>query len=70
VSAFVRGLAERFIALPKTVMQSGTEILNISEKFSAAGRLKWRMASTSIDSMSSDNPALPAMAALPFPPGV
>jgi pimeloyl-ACP methyl ester carboxylesterase len=70
VSSFVRGLADRLIALPKTVMEAGTGLLKVTERFSSAGRLKWRMANTSIDSMSPDNPALPAIAALPFPPGV
>ena len=56
--------------MPKTIVQAGTEILKVSEKFSPAGRLKWRMANTSIDSMSPDNPALPVIAAFPMPPGV
>jgi pimeloyl-ACP methyl ester carboxylesterase len=69
-STFARRMAMRFINLPREVIQTGTELLNITERFSAAGRLKWSMATTSIDSMAPDNPGLLAIADLPFPPGI
>jgi pimeloyl-ACP methyl ester carboxylesterase len=69
-SNFVRRLAMRFINLPREFVQTGTELLNITERFSAAGRLKWNMATTSIDSMAPDNPSLLAVAELPFPSGI
>ncbi|MCF8024884.1 MAG: hypothetical protein K9K82_05300 [Desulfobacteraceae bacterium] len=69
-SSFVRGLAQRLISLPKTVVEAGTGLLNITERFTAAGRLEWRMASTSIDSMSPNNPGLIAVADLPMPHGI
>jgi pimeloyl-ACP methyl ester carboxylesterase len=67
---FARRMAAKFIALPSDFIQVGTDLMNITEKFSRAGRLKWSMAKTSIDSMASDNPGLLAMAELGFPPGV
>jgi pimeloyl-ACP methyl ester carboxylesterase len=69
-SSFVRRLAMRFINLPREFVQTGTDLLNIAERFSPAGKLKSSMARTSIDSMSPDNPALLAVAELPFPPGI
>jgi len=68
--SFARRLAARFIALPREFIQTGRDLFNIAERFSVVGRLKWNMARTSIDSMSPDNPALLAVAELPFPPGV
>jgi hypothetical protein len=68
--SFARRMAARFIALPREVLQTGTELLNISERFSVVGKLKSSMARTSIDSMSPDNPILLAIAELPFPPDV
>jgi hypothetical protein len=56
--------------LPRDILQTGTELLSITERFSASGKLKWSMARTSIDSMSPDNPSLLAIAELPFPPGI
>jgi pimeloyl-ACP methyl ester carboxylesterase len=69
-SNFVRRMAMRFINLPREFVQTGTDLLNITERFSPAGKLKASMARTSIDSMSPDNPALLAVAELPFPPGI
>jgi pimeloyl-ACP methyl ester carboxylesterase len=68
--SFVRRIAARFIALPREFIQIGTDLINITDRFSAVGKLKWSMARTSIDSMSTDNPGLLAIADLPFPPGV
>lgn len=65
--SFARRMAARFIALPREVVQTGTELLNISERFSLVGKVKSNMARTSIDSMAPDNPSLLAIAELPFP---
>jgi hypothetical protein len=67
---FARRMAMRLISLPREFVQAGTDLINITERFSLAGKLKWSMARTSIDSMSPDNPGLSALAELPFPPGV
>ncbi|MFZ2630475.1 MAG: hypothetical protein WA081_22805 [Desulfosalsimonadaceae bacterium] len=69
-SSFARRVALRFIALPREFIQTGKDLINITERFSLTGKLKWSMARTSIDSMSPDNPGLLAIAELPFPPGV
>jgi pimeloyl-ACP methyl ester carboxylesterase len=69
-SSFARRMAMRFITLPREFVQTGTDLLNIAERFSPAGKLKASIAGTSIDSMSPDNPALLAIAELPFPPGI
>jgi pimeloyl-ACP methyl ester carboxylesterase len=69
-SSFVRRMAVKLITLPKEIVQTGTELFSIFERFSPAGKLKWSMATTSIDSMSPDNPSLLAVAGLPFPPGI
>lgn len=69
-SSFARRMALRFIALPREFIQTGKDLINITERFSLPGKLKWSMARTSIDSMSPDNPGLLAIAELPFPPGV
>lgn len=68
--SFVRRMAGRVIALPREVFQTGMEFFSIFERFSVAGKIKWSMARTSIDSMAPDNPMLLAMASLPIPPGV
>ncbi len=68
--SFARRMATRFIALPREFIETGTALLDITQRFSVMGKLKWSMARTSIDSMSPDNPALLAVADLPFPPGV
>jgi pimeloyl-ACP methyl ester carboxylesterase len=65
--SFARRMAARFIALPREIIHAASEMLNIFERFSVAGKLKWSMPRTSIDSMSPDNPGLLAIAELPFP---
>jgi pimeloyl-ACP methyl ester carboxylesterase len=67
---FVRRIVTRLISLPRDALQISTELFSIYERFSLEGKLKWSMARTSIDSMSPDNPALLAVADLPFPPGI
>ncbi|MEW6077902.1 MAG: hypothetical protein AB1724_08830 [Thermodesulfobacteriota bacterium] len=66
----VRRIAAKFISLPREVIQTGADLFNFYERFSLAGKLKWSIPRTSIDSMSPENPALLAMAELPFPPEV
>jgi pimeloyl-ACP methyl ester carboxylesterase len=68
--SFVRRMALRFITLPREIIRTGTDLLNIAERFTPTGKLKASMAGTSIDSMSPDNPALLAIAELPSPPGI
>ncbi|MEE4261599.1 MAG: hypothetical protein V2I56_02845 [Desulfobacteraceae bacterium] len=68
--SFARRIALWLITLPRQVVQAGNEMLHITEQFSVAGKVKWSISRTSIDSMSPDNPGLLAMAELPFPPGV
>jgi hypothetical protein len=65
-----RRIAAKFISLPREVIQTGTQLFSVYERFTLAGKLKWSMPRTSIDSMSPDNPGLLALAELPFPPGV
>jgi pimeloyl-ACP methyl ester carboxylesterase len=65
-----RRIAAKFISLPREVIQTGTQLFSIYERFTLAGKLKWGMPRTSIDSMSPDNPGLLALAELPFPTDV
>ena len=68
--SLVRSLASRLITLPRDVLQAGMNLGSILERFTLAGKMKWSMARTSIDSMSPDNPSMLALAALPFPDNV
>lgn len=65
-----RRVAAYFISLPNEFIQTGNALLHIAERFSIAGKLKWDIARTSIDSMAPDNPSLLAMANLPISPGI
>lgn len=63
---FVRKLARRFLTLPKQAFETTTQLLRLAPRISRDGRL----ASTSIDSMSPDNPGLLALAEIPVAPPV
>jgi len=63
---FVRKLARRFLALPKRALETTTHVLNLAPKIGPNVKL----ASTSIDSMSPDNPAMLALADIPVAPPI
>lgn len=55
---FVRKLARRFLTLPKQALQTTTQLLALTPKIGPNAKL----ASTSLDSMAPDNPAMLALA--------
>jgi pimeloyl-ACP methyl ester carboxylesterase len=63
---FVRKLARRFLALPKQALQTTTQMLTLAPRIGPQVKL----ASTSLDSMSPDNPAMLALAEVPVAPSV
>ncbi len=63
---FVRKLARRFLALPKQALQTTAELLTIAPKIGPGVKL----ASTSLDNMSPDNPAMLALAEIPVTPPI
>jgi len=63
---FARKLARRFIKLPKQAIETGAEILSIAPKISP----EMKLAATSIDTMSPDNPGLLALAEIPVAPPI
>jgi pimeloyl-ACP methyl ester carboxylesterase len=58
---FVRKLARRFLALPQQALQTTTELLTLVPKMAPQAKL----ASTSLDNMSPDNPTTLALAEIP-----
>ncbi len=68
--SLARRMAARLVALPREVVQTATDLFNLSKRFSVAGQVRSSMARTSIDSMAPDNPSLLAIAELPFPENV
>lgn len=63
---FVRKLARRFLSLPKQALQTTTEMLRLAPRIGT----NMRLASTSLDSMSPDNPAMRALADIPVTPPI
>jgi pimeloyl-ACP methyl ester carboxylesterase len=63
---FARRLARRFIRLPQKALETGAELLSIAPKISP----DMKLASTSIDTMSPDNPGLLALAEIPVAPPI
>jgi triacylglycerol esterase/lipase EstA (alpha/beta hydrolase family) len=63
---FVRKLARRFLSLPKQAMQTTSELLRLTPKIGS----DFKLASTSIDTMSTDNPGLLALAEIPVAPPI
>lgn len=63
---FVRKLARRFLALPKQALQTTGEMLRLAPKISPDVKL----AATSLDTMSPDNPGLLALAEIPVAPPI
>lgn len=61
-----RKLARRFIKLPKQALQTAAELVTLAPTISPDIKL----AATSIDTMSPNNPAMLALAAIPVAPGI
>jgi pimeloyl-ACP methyl ester carboxylesterase len=63
---FVRKLARRFLDLPKQALQTSGQMLKLTPKIGPNVKL----ASTSLDNMSPDNPAILALADIPVTPPI
>ncbi len=63
---FVRKLARRFLALPAQALQTTAQFLTLAPKIGPDVKL----ASTSLDTMSPDNPAILALAEVPVTPPI
>jgi len=66
VGGIVRYLAHTFLTLPKQALQTSAELLRFAPKVAPDVKL----ASTSLDSMSPDNPAMLALAEIPVAPPI
>ena len=64
--SLVRKLARRFLDLPKQALNTTKELLTLAPRIGPQVKL----ASTSMDSMSPDNPAMLALAAIPVAPPI
>ncbi len=64
--ALVRKLARRFLSLPKQAMHTTSELLKLAPRIGPDVKL----ASTSLDTMSTDNSAMLALAEIPVTPPV
>jgi pimeloyl-ACP methyl ester carboxylesterase len=67
--SFVRGLARRFVSLPRTLVTRGTDLMQLTKGAQAEEFLEGTMP-TSLDSMSPKNPGLLAMAEMPVKPPI
>jgi pimeloyl-ACP methyl ester carboxylesterase len=65
---FVRKLARKFVTLPSTVVKSTGELAGLRESLDLPKELSGTP--TSLDSMSTNNPALLALADIPVAPGI
>jgi pimeloyl-ACP methyl ester carboxylesterase len=65
---FVRKLARKFVTLPSTVVKGTSELAGLRESLDLPKELKGTP--TSLDSMSTNNPALLALADIPVAPGI
>lgn len=63
---FARRLARRFLALPQHALQTTKELLTLAPRIG----LDVKLASTSIDTMAPDNPAVLALAEIPVTPPI
>jgi pimeloyl-ACP methyl ester carboxylesterase len=63
---FARKLARRFLELPQAALQTTTQFLTLAPRIGPNVKL----ASTSIDTMSPDNPAILALAEIPVTPPI
>jgi len=63
---FVRKLARRFLELPKKALETTSQVLTLAPKIGTDVKL----ASTSLDSMAPDNPAMLAIAEIPVTPPI
>jgi len=63
-TSFVRNLARKFMAIPKTAILATENMLKLRETDSMPGRIR-RVVPTSLDGMSPRNPALRALAEIP-----
>ncbi len=63
---FARKLARRFLELPQAALQTTTQFLTLAPRIGPNVKL----ASTSIDTMSPDNPAILALAEIPVAPPI
>ncbi|MEI6167497.1 MAG: alpha/beta hydrolase [bacterium] len=63
---FVRKLARRFLDLPKQALETTSEMLKLVKKVSPDAKL----ASTSLDTMATDNSAILALAEIPVSPSI
>ena len=64
---FARTLARKFVSLPRQFVQHTRELTGLAEKLQLKG---FKGLPTSLDSMSTDNQFLLAMADIPLAPGV
>jgi pimeloyl-ACP methyl ester carboxylesterase len=65
---FVRNLARKLVSLPSALVKRASEFAGLSEKLNLPKEM--RIARTSLDSMSPENPFLQALADIPLAPGV
>jgi pimeloyl-ACP methyl ester carboxylesterase len=68
-TSFVRNLARKFMAIPKTAILATENMLRLRETDSMPGRIR-RVVPTSLDGMSPRNPALRALAEIPVQPPI
>jgi pimeloyl-ACP methyl ester carboxylesterase len=65
---FVRSLAHKFVTFPRHLMDRSKELMGMTEKLNVPKEL--RRTRTSLDSMSTRNPIMLALADIPLAPGV